>query len=608
MSLLPVELLTDILKQLPGRDPSSLKTVVSFLSANSVARAAALDNALWKHLYQGRYRHNDAQAEEERHARLQGDWRLMYIERFKLDRVALHLVDHIRTHPTDRDAPASSIATYHSAVGIRDALQYETQLPIPRAFRDPEVDDMTEEPVPQALPRRFWTKATLGALARKEAVETWCRLQLDDTGGPGLAGGFEDMLKGLSAFTDVAPSQVTEQLEELTARCRERLRSQDVVIDYRRSGYDLLKLVLAIREFIHDEGFAMGTGREFYHPFNQFPHYFLGPGRRHTIPMSIIYTFCAICRRIGIQAAPTNTPRKVLCHITSPDSRSGNILLDVCSTDPPVVFSSTDLSVMLRESGLPGSFPAETVSPTRLPTLLARVINNIFASMAGLADLDQYDLPRAHTAFRAEYAVTMTFAAVNAGHIHMAPKVADDCPLDTQIVLLNGLVPQIPSENRRERFVADLKAGIAGESRYKILQQPRRRPQDMEEYAFVGRVLSTPGAGKLGCVVVVGWEFDSHGTLKYLILTEHGFQSAYAYATLPEPLTRQTLRSLRKHIAQFDRFFDDVYSPREDGIGSRLIPTTELQQQYPDDLEAGICWSEQQLRIAGDSSAGQHDV
>ena len=54
--------------------------------------------------------------------------------------------------------------------------------------------------------------------------------------------------------------------------------------------------------------------------------------------------------------------------------------------------------------------------------------------------------------------------------------------------------------------------------------------------------------------------------------------------------------SLRKHIAQFDRFFEGVYSPREDGVGGRLIPAAELQEQYPDDLKAGIRWSEEQLR------------
>ncbi|RPD82366.1 hypothetical protein L226DRAFT_564947 [Lentinus tigrinus ALCF2SS1-7] len=595
---LPVELLTFILKELPGQDPSSLKTVLSFLSANSVARAAALDNALWTNLYQGRYRHNDAQAEDERRARLQGDWRLMFIERYKLDQVALQLVDYIRTHPTDRDAPANRIANELSGAGIWDALEYEMQVPIPRAFRDLEVDDMDEEPAPYALPRRFWATATLGALARREAVETWCRL-LTRTGD---ATGFEDMLRGLSAFTDVAPSRVTQQLEELTAQCRERLLDEGLVIDHGRPGYDLLRLVLAVRGFLHDEGFDVGTGREFYHPFNQFPHYFLGAGRRHTIPMSITYTFCAICRRIGIQAAATNTPRKVLCHITSPGAESGDILLDVCSTDPPVVFSSTDLPVMLREAGLPANFPADAVTPASLRTLLARVINNIFASMAGFADLNLYNLPPTHTPFRAEYAVTMTFAAVNAGQIHLVPKVADDCPLDTQIVLLNGLMPQIPSEDQRRRFVADLESGVTGHSKYEILKEPRRRPEGMRGHAFVGAAFTfstrSQPEHEVNYMVVIGWATDRHGDLRYSILTNHGFQHAYDFWQHAEPLTRPMLLSLRKHMVQFDRFFEDVYSPRQDGVGGRLIPTVELQQQYPDDLEAGIRWSEDQLSAA----------
>ena len=110
----------------------------------------------------------------------------------------------IRAHPTDHDAPAAWIASELSAAGIWDALEEETTLPIPRAFRDPnEGDDMDEEePVPHALPRRYWAKATLGALARKEAVETWCTLLNSTLSRYG--DGFEEMLKGLSAFTDLA--------------------------------------------------------------------------------------------------------------------------------------------------------------------------------------------------------------------------------------------------------------------------------------------------------------------------------------------------------------------------------------------------------------------
>ena len=45
----------------------------------------------------------------------------------------------------------------------------------------------------------------------------------------------------------------------------------------------------------------------------------------------------------------------------------------------------------------------------------------------------------------------------------------------------------------------------------------------------------------------------------------------------------------------FERFFEDAYIPRDDGVGGRLIPVLELQLQYPDDLQAGLRWTEQQL-------------
>ena len=63
----------------------------------------------------------------------------------------------------------------------------------------------------------------------------------------------------------------------------------------------------------------------------------------------------------------------------------------------------------------------------------------------------------------------------------------------------------------------------------------------------------------------------------------------------PVPVTYSKLRWLRKHIFMFERFFEDGCTPRHDGVGGRLIPILELQQQYPDDIEAGVRWTEQQL-------------
>ena len=49
-------------------------------------------------------------------------------------------------------------------------------------------------------------------------------------------------------------------MEEPTAQCRERLLAENLVMTHGQTGYDLLKLILAIRNFLHDQGFAIGTG------------------------------------------------------------------------------------------------------------------------------------------------------------------------------------------------------------------------------------------------------------------------------------------------------------------------------------------------------------
>lgn len=200
---LPVELYVQCLEQLPGREPSSLQAVVSFLSANSVTRVAALDKPVWANLYRSRYTHNVAEREEERLTRHAGDWQMIFIERYKLDRAALDLVDCIRTRPEEREVASHRLALDFSW-DVWDALELESQVPIPRTFRDPAGENTPYQgPAPHALPRRFWATASLGAIARHHAVKSWARILNKDQECT-----FEDVLTGLSAFMDVSPYHV----------------------------------------------------------------------------------------------------------------------------------------------------------------------------------------------------------------------------------------------------------------------------------------------------------------------------------------------------------------------------------------------------------------
>lgn len=217
MSPFPVELHIHILRQLPGRDPASTRAVASYLAACSVTRAAALDNAVWAHLYRDRYASrgvSEKLKESERHVRLQGDWHLMYIERYTIDRTALRLLDHIRAHPEDLQESAKRFAL-ECSFDAWGALEIEAEVPIPRAFRDPELDDTDQEAAQEALPRRFWANAALGALYRLQAIQTWCRVIWETDRCT-----FEEVLIVLSAFCDVPSYKVGSVLSNLESYAR----------------------------------------------------------------------------------------------------------------------------------------------------------------------------------------------------------------------------------------------------------------------------------------------------------------------------------------------------------------------------------------------------
>lgn len=249
-------------------------------------------------------------------------------------------------------------------------------------------------------------------------------------------------------------------------------------------------------------------GPLFYHTFNQFPHFFLDLGRAHTIPMSMCHVFCAICRRLNIEVAPTNTPRKILCHITSPDPERVEMLFDPCDklSGPPLVFSSKDLPSMLAQAGLPSAFSEDAVRPAAIPNLFARVINNLFSTMH---DNTQHRDQLGHSFERAAYATMAAFFSINAGLIQGAvPTVAEDCPLDRQVVLIHGLASMLPA-HRQQSFLRDCELRTTTRApRYEI-HEPRFRPMEGDGHgelafrSFVGQVVDHPEHG-LGCII--GWQ------------------------------------------------------------------------------------------------------
>ena len=58
------------------------------------------------------------------------------------------------------------------------------------------------------------------------------------------------------------------------------LRSEGIAIHEGERGYDFWRLCNKLRETVHQLGFRLATGPNFYNLMNQFPHAFLSPHRR----------------------------------------------------------------------------------------------------------------------------------------------------------------------------------------------------------------------------------------------------------------------------------------------------------------------------------------
>lgn len=257
-------------------------------------------------------------------------------------------------------------------------------------------------------------------------------------------------------------------------------------------------------------------GQSFMNPLNQFSHHFLGPGRSSTLPMSMNWVFAAVCRRLGVEAGPTNTPGRVFCHITSRNPQHGDMLLDVCTSTPPVVFSSRDVAIMLAEAGMPADVARpDAVLPGELPIMLRRAAYNIFsATRTGNIELGN----AGDTQRRADYAASVAIAVLYSpqdvqvgqgrGFLQTMPQAPSGCPLDTKAVL-SALLPDTLAQGRRD-FQPML--GFVPLTR-KEGEPPKRRTQPGVD-GFIGQVASS--GPDIGCILA--WRVSSRTPRKMCCL------------------------------------------------------------------------------------------
>lgn len=216
---LPVDIYVDILIQLPvAHDDSTIKTLIACSQATSQLRSATVISNIWKPHYRALYVHSVENREIERKATHRNDWRLMTLDRLRLDSKAFKLLDDIVQHSSDRTSRARSVCSL--SFDVWDSLNREAVYQLPPVFSDSANLPVTSETRPRGLARRFWAKHLTGLIARRDAINIWRNcLFRDDT-----VLDFEQALAGLSSFFGSTSTHVSESSSYILT-CVQSLRT-----------------------------------------------------------------------------------------------------------------------------------------------------------------------------------------------------------------------------------------------------------------------------------------------------------------------------------------------------------------------------------------------
>ncbi|KAH7916417.1 YccV-like-domain-containing protein [Hygrophoropsis aurantiaca] len=602
--LLPFDIYVHILEQLPppgtDQDEAALKTLIACLRTSSTLRDAASISGLWKPRYKHRYTVSNLDDELFRRHTTHEDWKLMYSQRRRLDQRALKILDDIVQTRNGRHERARELSNTLS-YDVWNALEKESQCTLPEAFR--ETGDESGRAACNAAPRRFWAKAILGTIARSTAIKTWGQV-LSSNDQPSL----EIAFASLSAFFGVLPTEITSKLDALADQCRSFIIQRHITLDKDSFNSDaevLKQISTAICDYMRTEGFKAVDGRNFYSLHSRLPHCFLTT-HKATIPISLVFVFVCIARRLGIDASPVDFPTKVLAIVSSPDPTVPDIYVDVFGSDIQAILSATlDIPILLAGSGVPPNSTARYIQPASTDFILIRASRNILASswMPHGINISDDDKIAAQYIGRA---IGLLF--LNERHYLVGVQnLFLEFPLDTSAVMMDSLSTCLTGGLRDELMASCTLAIEQEESASLVVNRRSTLPPGIEIRYFVGMVFQHQLLGYIG--YIYGWEpycmagedwiaqmnVDAleRGRRQpfYHVISQNGSQRYVAEDNItpigpPNWSSRRTFRD----APQAARYFEDVVScPR----GARFLLSPELQTMYPEDELFALRWMEE---------------
>ncbi|KAJ4387847.1 hypothetical protein N0V93_008450 [Gnomoniopsis smithogilvyi] len=306
---------------------------------------------------------------------LQTDWRSLYLERVQTDRQAGDLFESLLATQQARASRMNELAILGS-----DVKDFLIQL---WKHTPDDADDV--------LARRWHAEAILGLRGRHQAVKVWSRLrdgehiELEDA-----LGAYDEFVLGCAPGVEAMKSS----LDAIAAAIREDIPDFD--------SLTIRQKAVRISEHLRSKGIVGISDADEYHALrNNFISLALtatDENRKGCLPLQSVAIYCAVSRRLGIDARPSNFPRHVHAVVSAPAgiSLDGESRTDVVNPESETEMmhvdpfrhneevAQEDLLAQLAQIGVPPHRYAEFLGPANELEMVLRTGRNILVSVDGL--------------------------------------------------------------------------------------------------------------------------------------------------------------------------------------------------------------------------------
>jgi F-box protein 21 len=362
---LPDELLEAIIFYLPPAD------TLAFGKTCRACNKIAYEPLVWRRNCREKWHYWDDRhefGEKLKAPPAQVKWRQLYNDRARTDKQALELFNVLLSTQQYRVKRMEEVA--RSGYDIKDLLLLQ---------REETPDDVVD-----VLARRFHANTILGQLHRGTAIEKWTRVQKHQMVA------LEEVLGAYDLFVLTGKRGDLSDISRELDRLAECIRARDPDFD------DLSTRVKAVRvaKWLRSEQLVGNPDEHDYHALrNNFISIALFDDIHTSLPLQSVAIYCAVARRLGVNAKPSNYPHHVHAVIEAPPNTTldGRHIEEPKDDEPQSMHMDPwrnheevdreQLTLRLHQMGAPRAQHTFHLGPTSLLEVALRTGRNIMNSV-----------------------------------------------------------------------------------------------------------------------------------------------------------------------------------------------------------------------------------